>query len=168
MNEGERTRACLPSPCNRKRRVHAGRTPMGRRLAAVLCAIGALLICRWGTAAEDAAPAAAPDGLITVQIPYDVFMTLARYQDLMDAEARGETVDREMVDVLEIMIDRLMNIRRRYAEARTPNDMKEELGRRLGKLDRHLDDFRKERAYRRKIAELREKLEEQRALMESP
>ncbi len=124
-----------------------------------LCVAGAPV------SAQETDKASSGDEIVVVDIPYALFVSLARYEDLTEAERQGQPVASELVPVLETIVDTLKKERDRFEPllARTSDgDIRECLAR----MDRLIEDYENELRYRRKAMALERLLEQQESLLD--
>ncbi len=131
------------------------------------------LLCLWigaepgqaaGPAGESAGESDGAAAIVTVNIPYDLFLSMALYQELTEAEAMGRPVNGPLLPVLGQIIDALRGERMKFAHL--PPTAHPDLADRLGRLDDLIGDFQSERLYRRKAMEMEQLIREQRRLLE--
>ncbi len=129
-----------------------------------LCLYGGVM----ARAADQPAAEQPSDSIVTVNIPYDLFLSLARYQELSEAERQeGKNIhNREIIPVLEKIIDIFKAERNRYRSLIQAERWSDELSRRLVRMDKLIEVYQNELQYRRKSRELEQLLIEQKALIE--
>ena len=105
------------------------------------------------------------DEIVAVDIPYDLFLTLARYEDLTEAERQGRPVAAELIPVIETIVEALETEREKFRLILAQGLSDRDLRRRLAQLDRLIHDYENELRYRRKALELDRLLERQKSLI---
>ncbi len=139
-----------------------------RRIKKIICGVlwGLLLLPVSVPAAGGSGGNAALDHIVSVNIPYDLFLSLAEYDALSKAEERGRAVDAKMIPVLGRIIDVLEGELRRFRSLSGTELPAEEISGRVQKMEGLIEDFRIEETIRRKEQELQKLLEKQKSLIE--
>lgn len=139
-----------------------------RRIKKIICGVlwGLLLLPVSVPAAGGSGGNAALDHIVSVNIPYDLFLSLAEYDALSKAEERGRAVDAKMIPVLGRIIDVLEGELRRFRSLSGTELPAEEISGRVQKMEGLIEDFRIEEMIRRKEQELQKLLEKQKSLIE--
>ena len=105
------------------------------------------------------------DEIVAVDIPYDLFLSLARYEDLTEAERQGQRVATELVPVIDNIVEALETEREKFKLILAQGLSDRDLRRRLAQLNRLIHDYENELRYRRKALELDRLLEQQKSLI---
>ncbi|MGE0085119.1 MAG: hypothetical protein AB7S75_11935 [Desulfococcaceae bacterium] len=121
---------------------------------------GAVLI----RAAEERRTDETPN-IVTIDIPYSLFVSLVAYQELTEMENTGKTVNSEMIPVLENIVEYLRTERRKYENMNHSGMINFQYGKFLIRMDKHIDGFHRELIYRRRVAEYEALMEEQKKMI---
>ncbi len=111
------------------------------------------------------ADAASGDEIVAVDIPYRLFLSLARYEELTAAEHQGKNMTADLIPVLEAIVDALKSEKEKFAPLVSGAGANIELRRRLNQLDDLIADYVNELRYRRKAMALERLLEHQNTLI---
>lgn len=106
------------------------------------------------------------DEIIAVDIPYDLFLSLARYEELTETETQGADVTEALIPVLETIVHSLKRERERFTPLLSRDIGDHHLRKRLSRLDRLIDDYENELRYRHRKTAYDRLLEQQEALIE--
>jgi hypothetical protein len=105
------------------------------------------------------------DEIVAVDIPYDLFLSLARYEYLTEAERQGQHVAAELVPVIDTIVEALETEREKFQLILAQGLSDRDLRRRLAQLNRLIHDYENELRHRRKALELDRLLEQQKSLI---
>jgi hypothetical protein len=130
------------------------------RIIAFLC-----LCCSGGPLAAQAG-ADTGDEIVAVDIPYDLFLSLARYEELTEAEKQGADVTADLIPVLGAIVRSLKRERERFIPLLSNGSGDRRLRERLSRLDRLITDYENELRYRHRKKAYDRLLEEQKALIQ--
>ncbi len=139
-----------------------------KKMGHVLCCfLGMWMVCRAMplSAGEEKQPDS-PANIVTVDIPYSLFVSLVAYQELTEMENTGKNINSEMIPVLENIMGYLRTERKKYENLNPSVKTNLQYRQFLLRLDSHIDSFYRELLYRRKIAEYESLLEKQKTMME--
>ncbi len=140
-----------------------------KKIGIVLCFfLGMCMVCRAEviSAGEEKHPDT-PDNIVTVDIPYSLFVSLVAYQELTEMENTGKNISSEMIPVLENIVEYLRTERRKYENLNPSGSIRLRYGQFMIRLDRHIDSFQKELLYRRSAAEYESLMEKQKTMIEN-
>lgn len=139
-----------------------------KKIGPVLCCfLGMWMVCRAIPirAGEEKQPDS-PANIVTVDIPYSLFVSLVAYQELTEIENTGKNINSEMIPVLENIVGYLRTERKRYENLNLSGNTTLQHGQFMIRLDSHIDSFYRELLYRRKVDEYESLLEKQKTMME--
>ncbi|MCP4700678.1 MAG: hypothetical protein GY862_28060 [Gammaproteobacteria bacterium] len=123
-----------------------------------------------GSAASDrsakdnkSAQAGRPPQIMEVDMPYELFLALGSYHDFNeDEELRNIDINQEIIPVLETIIKEFTTEKKKY-EAHSP--MSSAMTKRIRKIKKHVEDFKRELLYRKKVVEFRRLMKKQKTLI---
>jgi len=108
-----------------------------------------------------------PDNIVTVDIPYSLFVALVAYQELTEMENAGKKINSEMIPVLENIVGYLRTERGKYKNLSPSDSISSEYRQFLTRMDTHIESFSKELMYRRSTAEYETLMEKQKTMLEN-
>ncbi len=141
-------------------------------IKAVLLKIVVLIFLFGGVAAgtEDSREKSEPrhgTDIVTIDISYELFVALASYQELSEAEKEGADIHREVIPILKSIIAKLRLERKKVEQLKQSVKNEPQLNQMLLRLDRHIDGFANELLYRQTVLQYESLMEEQKRILKS-
>lgn len=134
-----------------------------KKAAALFLLLGVWMVCGIPQAGAQEGD---QSNIVTVDIPYSLFVSLVAYQELTEMENTGKKINSEMIPVLENIVGYLRTERKKYENLNPSVKANLRHGEFLLRLDTHTENFYRELLYRRKVAEYEFLLEKQKKMME--
>lgn len=103
--------------------------------------------------------------IITIDMPYDLFVALASYHELSEAEKQGESINKDIIPVLEDIVKELAAERNKYKQISAEHKLKTRMEDFLNKMEKHRLGFYNELVYRKKVFQFNELLNKQNQLI---
>ncbi len=105
--------------------------------------------------------------VVTIDISYELFVALASYQELSEAESEGADIHRQIVPILKSIIAKLRLERKKVEQLKRSLKNDPQLNRMLLRLDQHIDGFANELLYRQTVLKYESLMEEQKRILKS-
>lgn len=103
-----------------------------------------------------------PEPIVTVSIPYRLFLALASYHELSEIETADAPLDAEIIPVLKTLVDGLKAQYEIHGKPPVPDAVQN----RLTRLSRHISQFRRELDFRRNRLSLQQLIDQQQSMIE--
>lgn len=139
-----------------------------KRILKTLCGITLLTGIAIGAVASEKENRSGPrPKIVTIDMSYELFMALASYQELSEAERAGKNIHREMAPVINVIITKLRSERDKIKRLKATLKGDRRLDRIESRLDQHISGFAKELLYRQKVLKYESLMKEQRRILKS-
>lgn len=104
--------------------------------------------------------------IVQFDISYKLFMALASYQELIEAENAGQNINKEILPVLEDIIIHIKSEKSKIKGLSLPENTTSQLKKVLKRMDDNIKSFSTELLFRQQLVELESLMEKQKKMLE--